>query len=131
MKKIAAKVQEGKGLIVVVISMVFGFLFLWNVLFTIQLKFDNRELTTTILELENEVKALDQENQKSTTDAFIEQQAIERLGMVRSHETPVIVHEVEPRINLQEEKVASNEKISVYLKDWYGQLQTWMKEAKK
>lgn len=125
------KVKEGKVYFIVGLSMLLGFVFLLNALFTIQLKFDNRELSNTILELENEVKALHQENQKSTTDEFIETQATERLGMVKSNETPVKIQEVEPKINIQDLSVESNEKISIYFKDWYLKLEEWMEQAKK
>jgi cell division protein FtsB len=131
MGNVFKKIQEGKVYFIVGIGMLLGFVFLLNALLTIQLKFDNRELSNTILELENEVKALHQENQKSTTDEFIETQATEHLGMVKSNETPVKIKEIEPEINIQDLSVDSNQKISIYFKDWYLQLEEWMEMAKK
>lgn len=131
MKRLIQRLQKEKVFIVVGLAMAFGFIFLLNALFTIQLKFDNRELAHTILELENEVKSLHQENQKSTTDEEIEKQATSRLGMIKSGEMPVKVQEVQPNVQMEEYAVAPEQKISIYFKDWYEDLEQWVEDVKK
>jgi cell division protein FtsB len=109
------------------IAFIVGFAFLMNVLFTIQLKFENSSLQNDISDLNNRLKGAKQELQQARTDAYIEQEATQRLGMVKSGDTPVKIYVTN---NNQEEKNKSAEdikqdKTKIYLKDWYDQMKKW------
>ncbi|QJX80569.1 FtsB family cell division protein [Priestia megaterium] len=130
-KKILQWFTENKTYTYLIIAFVVGFAFLMNVLFTIQLKFENSELKNDISELENRIKGAKQELQQAKTDAYIEKQATQRLGMVKSGDTPVKIYvsgqddELDKKV---EEKV-KQDKVRIYLKDWYEQMKLWV--AKK
>lgn len=128
MAKITLWFKENKTYTYVIIAFVVGFAFLMNVLFTIQLKFENSELKTNISELENRIKGAKQELQQANTDSYIEKQATQRLGMVKSSDTPVkiyVTNEEDGEAKQDEEKV-KQDKIRIYLRDWYDQMKIWV-----
>lgn len=97
------------------------FMFMLNSLFTIQLKIENASQNETIFELENRLKSAKQENQKLQTDIYIEQEATERLSMVKSSEMPIKVIEYKEEEPGEKEKdKMDKEKTSIFLTEWYN-----------
>lgn len=126
MARIIAWFNNNKAYLIAIVAFILGFGFLMNVLSTVQLKFENTELKAEIAELENRVKGAKQDLQQATTDAYIEEQATQRLGMVKSNETPVKVY-VEPKTEVSKE-VQREEKVRIYLKEWYNDMKIWLKQ---
>jgi cell division protein FtsB len=105
------------------------FMFMLNSLFTIQLKIENASQNETISELENRLKSAKQENQKLQTDIYIEQEATERLSMVKSSEMPIKVIEYKEEETGEKEKDKMNEeKTSIYLTEWYDLVKEKVKQ---
>lgn len=126
--KVITWFKENMTYTYIIVAFLVGFAFLLNVLFTIQLKFENSELQNNIAELENRIKGAKQELQQAKTDAYIEKQATQRLGMVKSDDTPVkiyVMNEEKEEEKLEEEKV-KQDKIRIYLKDWYDEMKIWV-----
>jgi cell division protein FtsB len=109
---------------------IFAFMFMLNSLFTIQLKIENADLNEQIFELDNRLKSAKQENQKLQTDIYIEQEATERLSMVKSSEMPIKVIEYkEKEKNVEENKEKEkSDKMYIYLTEWYAGLQNAIKK---
>jgi hypothetical protein len=109
---------------------IFAFMFMLNSLFTIQLKIENADLNEQIFELDNRLKSAKQENQKLQTDIYIEQEATERLSMVKSSEMPIKVIEYkEKEENVEENKEKEkSDKMYIYLTEWYAGLQNAIKK---
>lgn len=104
-----------------IVAFLVAFAFLANTLITIQLKFENTSLENEISELENRIKAAKQDLQKANTDAYIEEQATKRLGMVKGAEIPVKIYEVESEADTSEDtEFTKQDKLRIYLKDWYN-----------
>ncbi|MCK1999991.1 septum formation initiator family protein [[Brevibacterium] frigoritolerans] len=122
--------KENKPYTYLLIAFFIGFAFLLNVLFTIQLKFENRELNNEIAELENRIKGAKQELQQAKTDSYIEKQATQRLGMVKSGDTPVKIYVdgQEEAMDEKSDEKTKQDKIRIYLKDWYDQMKIWVKD---
>lgn len=125
--KVITWFKENMTYTYIIVAFLIGFAFLLNVLFTIQLKFENSELQNNIAELENRIKGAKQELQQAKTDAYIEKQATQRLGMVKSDDTPVKIYVMneEKEEKVEEEKV-KQDKIRIYLKDWYNEMKIWV-----
>jgi cell division protein FtsB len=105
------------------------FMFMLNSLFTIQLKIENASQNETISELENRLKSAKQENQKLQTDIYIEQEATERLSMVKSSEMPIKVIEYKEEESREKEKDKMNEeKTSIFLTEWYNLVKEKVKQ---
>ncbi|MGF7535596.1 septum formation initiator family protein [Bacillus mexicanus] len=130
MKKIASWLNENKTYAYLIVAFIVGFAFLMNVLFTIQLKFENTELNNEIGELENRIKGVKQELQQAKTDSYIEKEATQRLGMVKSGDTPVKIYvtEKEEGKDKTAEEKEKQDKIRIYIKDWYTQMKSWIKK---
>lgn len=128
MTRIIAWFNNNKAYLIAMAAFLVGFGFLLNVLSTVQLKFENTELKTEIAELENRVKGARQDLEQATTDAYIEEQATQRLGMVKSNEIPVKVF-VETKAENKRE-VQKEEKVRIYLKEWYNDMKLWLKQLK-
>lgn len=128
MAKVLRWFKENKPYTYLIIAFVIGFAFLINILFTIQLKFENSELQNEIAELENRIKGAKQELQQAKTDAYIEKQATQRLGMVKSDETPVkiYVENKEKEDLIEEIEKEKQDKVRIYLKDWYNEMKVWI-----
>ena len=126
MKKIIALFSNNKGYLYALLVVIFSFSFLLNVVATIQLKYENLDLTEKIYELENRLLSAQEEIDKRDTDIYIYQEATERLGLVKMGEKPIHVneievpHTIEPKYGEKEEKEI---KLSVYLEEWYKDLQ--------
>jgi cell division protein FtsB len=104
---------------------VFAFMFMLNSLFTIQLKIENADLNEQIFELDNRLKSAIQEKQKLQTDIYIEQEATERLSMVKSSEMPIKVIEYKEKKEVNEDKdKEKKDKMYIYLTEWYKGLET-------
>ena len=110
---------------------IFAFMFMLNSLFTIQLKIENADLNEQIFELDNRLKSAKQENQKLQTDIYIEQEATERLSMVKSAEMPIKVIEYKDEVEKVEENKEKEEKdkMYIYLTEWYKGLEDSIKKG--
>ena len=109
---------------------IFAFMFMLNSLFTIQLKIENADLNEQIFELDNRLKSAKQENQKLQTDIYIEQEATERLSMVKSAEMPIKVIEYKDEVEKVEEnkEKEKKDKMYIYLTEWYKGLEDSIKK---
>ncbi|MED2737563.1 septum formation initiator family protein [Bacillus toyonensis] len=127
MIKLLGLFKENKTYTYIAIAFLIAFAFLLNVLFTIQLKFENRELNNQIAELDNRLKGSKQELQQAKTDAYIEKQATERLGMVKSGDTPIKIYiENEEEETKKKDNGENQDKVRIYVKDWYEQMSDWV-----
>ena len=123
--KIIKWLNQNKTYAYTIVAAVIGFMFMLNALFTIQLKIENADLNEEIFELENRLKSAQQENQKLQTDIYIEQEATEKLGMVKSTEMPIKVIEFEGSTEMNEEnqQMEKKNKVYIYLNEWYQSLE--------
>lgn len=125
MKKLFSWLANNKIYFYTIAIVIVAFSFLVNVIFTIQLKYDNTALNDEIFELENRLKSTHQELEKSKTDIYIHQEATERLGLVESDELPVkitIVDNDDEGENKKEEVDMKDQKLEVFLQEWYADL---------
>ncbi|MFP3727079.1 septum formation initiator family protein [Priestia filamentosa] len=98
----------------------------------IQMKYHINELEDSIMQSENENKILVEKLEKTSTEKYVEEIARERLGMVRSNETPVQVNVATDEKQEEDNHIlGSKDKVGIYLKEWYTQLGDWFEKAKK
>ena len=127
-KKILLWFAGNKTYTYLIIAFVVGFAFLMNVLFTIQLKFENSELKNDISELDNRIKGAKQELQQAKTDSYIEKQATQRLGMVGDTPVKIYVSGQDDALDKKVEEQVKQNKVRIYLKDWYNQMKIWVEK---
>lgn len=114
-----------KAIFFIVIVIFFTYLFIAQSLTVVQLRYQMGEMQTKLVEKENDNKILVEQIEKKTTDQYIEEIAKERLGMVKSNEVPIKVIEQEQK-KMKETVIEPNEKIGIYMKDWYLELEAYI-----
>jgi len=98
----------------------------------IQMRYHINELEENIMQADNENKILVEKLEKTSTEKYVEEIARERLGMVRSNETPVQVNVTKTeKVEEDSHILGSKDKVGIYLKEWYMQLGKWFEKAKK
>lgn len=110
------------------------FVIVFQSLIIVQQRYYVSELRENLFEKENRNKLLIENIEKTDSEQYIEEVARQRLGMVKSNEIPIKVEEVtlnsQERTNINK-KLQSKDKIGIYMKDWYIDLENWFEESKK
>lgn len=119
-----------KAIFFIVVVIFFTYLFIAQSLNVVQLRYQMAELNAKYQERENDNKILLEQIEKKTTDQYIEEAARKKLGMVKSDETPVKVVEIEKEME-KEKIIEPKEKIGIYMKDWYLELEGYIGYLKK
>ncbi|QST03061.1 septum formation initiator family protein (plasmid) [Pontibacillus sp. ALD_SL1] len=118
-----------KVFIAIVLVCLFIYFFVYQTLSFIQLRYQNSQLNEELVELRNTNEILKQDIEKIQTNQYIEETARERLGMVKTNETPIQVIEEKP-YKMEEEALAPERKMNIYMDEWYKGLIAWFKEEK-
>lgn len=130
--KIAKLIKNSsfKTLFIVVVFLVLAFLNVRQALTIVQLQYENADLKEEMFDYQNENKVITERLEKVGTDQYIEEKAKEELGMVKSGETPIKIIETEDE-EIDVNSLDSNDKINIYVKDWYSKLEDWVSYLKK
>lgn len=120
-----------KVIIFVITVFFFTYLFVSQSLTVVQLRYQMSEMKEELIEFENENKILEEKIEKITTDQFIEEQARNRLGMIKTGEVPIKIIEKDITEQQKVSVIEPKEKIGIYLKDWYVQIEEWINYIKK
>lgn len=119
-----------KAIFFIVIVIFFTYLFIAQSLTVVQLRYQMADMQVKLTDKVNENKLLVEQIEKKTTDQYIEETARTQLGMVKSNETPVKI--IEKDVEKTEiATVEPKEKISIYMKDWYVELQQYIDYLKQ
>jgi len=119
--------------LVFIVTLVFiAYLFVSQSLTVVQLRYQMSDMKEESVQLENENKLLQEKIERMSTDQYVEEQAREKLGMVKSKEAPikVVEEEKQPKAVQKETKLEPKEKIGIYMKDWYLALEDWVQHLK-
>lgn len=91
----------------------------------IQLRYEKSDLQNQVVELQNQDKSDEQKLEQASTKSYIEEQARQQLGMVKSNEVPIKI--VEKQTDFETvDKLKPSEKFGVYMKDWYSSIEKWI-----
>lgn len=96
----------------------------------VQLRYQLTDMKDQMIEYKNTNKMLQEEMNKMKTNQYIEDIARTKLGMVKEGEQAVYVNEVKPEAHGKEVVLKSQEKVGIYLKEWYEQMEAWMDTLK-
>ncbi|GAB6426547.1 hypothetical protein bcgnr5378_61970 [Bacillus cereus] len=97
----------------------------------VQLRYQLNDMKDKLVEYENENKMLQEKMNKMKTNQYVEDVARTKLGMVKQGENPVFVTETIPAESKKVETLQSQEKIGVYMKEWYSQIEKWVSDLKQ
>lgn len=118
-------------------KIILGFVFFFiaaivvnSIISNIQLRYEKSQLSNQVFELNNQNKALEQKNEQTTTNRYIEELAREKLGMVKSNEVPIKIVEKKAK-STEEETLKPSDKMGIYMKDWYTEVEKWVTHIKK
>jgi len=99
-----------------------------SIISNIQLQYQKSQLSTKVFELNNESKSLSLKLEQSSTNRHVEEIAREKLGMVKSSELPINV--IEENENESAQKMKAEDKMGIYIEDWYSGLEDWVHKMK-
>lgn len=119
-----------KAIFFIVVVIFFTYLFIAQSLTVVQLRYQMADMQAELIDKENDNKILVEQIEKKTTDQYIEETARSQLGMVKSDEVPVKVIEKEKKV-VKKARVEPKDKIGIYMKDWYVELEEYMNFLKK
>lgn len=120
-----------KTLSLVLLFLFLAFLNVSQSLTIVQLQYKNADLNEKMFDFQNENKVLTEKLEKVGTDQYVEEKARERLGMVKSGETPIKVYETVAEVKKEKTHLEPKDKIGIYMKDWYVKLEDWISYLKK
>jgi cell division protein FtsB len=122
--------SSAKSIVYVIVLLSLFFIIVTQSLTIIRLRYDIADNEELVNDYKNNNKILQEKIETMTTYKYIEEQAREKLGMVKTNETPVIVMK-EKEDTKKIKTLDSQEKIGIYMKDYYEQLEEWVKDIKK
>lgn len=120
-----------KTLALVILFLFLAFLNVYQTLTIVQLQYKNGDLNEKMFDYQNQNKVLKEKLEQVGTDQYIEEKAREHLGMVKSGETPIKVIEKETEEAQEPTKLETNDKVGIYMKEWYLHLEDWLSVLKK
>lgn len=121
-----------KTLLITVVMVVLAFANVAQSVSLIKLQHVNSDLKEEMFDYKNENKVLTEKLETIGTDQYVEEKAREDLGMIKSDETPIkIVEKEKEKKESEVENIEANDKIGIYMKDWYEKLNDWIEMAKK
>jgi cell division protein FtsB len=106
-------------------------LFVNQSLTIVRLRYQTSDLNSQISGLQNENKSLQEKISEIGSDKYIEEQARNKMGMVKSGELPVKVIVNDARSDLSQKELKPTEKVGIYMRDWYGGFNLWVNNSKK
>lgn len=119
-----------KAIFFIVVVIFFTYLFIAQSLTVVQLRYQMADIQAELIDKENDNKILVEQIEKKTTDQYIEETARTQLGMVKSDEVPVKVIEKEKKTE-KVARVEPKDKVGIYMKDWYVEMEEYMNFLKK
>jgi len=120
-----------KTLSLVLLFLFLAFLNVSQSLTIVQLQYNNADLNEKMFDYQNENKVLTEKLEKVGTDQYVEEKARERLGMVKSGETPIKIYEAVSEVKKEKTRLEPKDKVGIYMKDWYLKLEDWISYLKK
>lgn len=127
------KVKSKKTIRTWIIGVCILFVLYWvvsPVITVVQLRYQVTTLKDQLKEIQIENKVLEEELNKVNTHAFIEEVARKELGMVKGTENPIYISETKAPKKEMETRLESNDKIGIYMKDWYEEMSRWFEKGK-
>lgn len=139
MKKIRNKIQDRairlkgetsiKSILVVCAFVIMAAIMVNSIISNIQLQYQKSQMSSQLFEIKNQNKALEQKLEQASTNRYVEEVAREELGMVKSNEVPIKVVEKQVKSE-KDKKLKSSDKIGIYMKDWYSEIESWVTKRK-
>ncbi|PGK51601.1 hypothetical protein CN918_27805 [Priestia megaterium] len=139
MKKIRERIQDRairlkgetsiKSILVVCAFVIMAAIMVNSIISNIQLQYQKSQLSNQLFETKNQNKALEQKLEQASTNRYVEEVAREELGMVKSNEVPIKVVEKQVKSETSS-KLKSSDKIGIYMKDWYSEIESWVTKRK-
>lgn len=119
-----------KTILITISFLVLAIIMINSVISNIQLQYQKSQLSSQVFELTNQNKNLEQKIEQASTNGYIEEQAREKLGMVKSNEVPIKIVETKDDF-VKENTLKPGDKMGIYLNDWYSEIGKWFENMKK